>query len=1076
MPEERRLVTVLFADIVGSTSLGDALDPEDLRALLTRYYGIARDVIGARGGTVEKFIGDAVMAVFGLPAAHDDDPSRALDAAIELRDAVQRDPVLGDRTPIRIGVNTGEVVAAVDTEARDFLVTGDMVNVAARLQQTAEPWQIVCSDRTARAAGDAFALGEPISVDARGKPVPLRARQVLGRQAPSSKPRLGLIGRSSDLAQLDLLARRAFGERRPYMVSVIAPPGTGKTRLLEAFLDSLPGIEPRARLAVAQCLPYGQRLTYWPLRALIEALADIDLGASPDGMREALATWLRDLGDADAERTADQLSATLGTTELEVVDQNDVFAAWRHAIETAAAHQPIVLAVEDLHWSSESLLDLLEFIFQPRPDVPLLMLALSRPELLDRRPSWGGGRRNYVSLALEPLGDEEIRQLVASLLEDPAPEVVGAVVKRADGNPFYAGELVRSLIESETRLNEPEAVADALGRLPDTVQATVLARLDLLPPVARRTLQLGSVIGRTFRHEAVESLEAATDAARTDALELLVDREMLVPETRGSYTFRHILIREVAYQTLPRVERARLHAAAGRYLEGLSGEAEERAELVAFHFQEAATLTSTIGEPATELRASAVQWLRRAAETAARGGANREAARHIRAAIELALPEDLPELYRRLGEVSWWGNRSADAFAEAYRLGRELGRPPDFLLQMIAEQLTVLMRWHASVAEQPSEAELDQVRQEGRRLLDKAQDERARATFLISQAFLPFWIRNNGRRLPTDAETAETQASAKAGLALAEKLGDPRLITAALDGLTSFIVEDDPAAAREMQWRRWQFANRVSLLDRSDAYQMVAWQSALLGDIDETLRSAEIALADVARSVAPEEFVGPVAWKTWALAMLGRWGELWPAVSLQRQMWVDGGRPSAGHSVHGPMAAAYAAAAMQDEPLLALCRELTEGVCSQFSEDHPVRDLIAIPTFDLDRVADRIVGSWERYIERLDRVALGIAVVADRGHPLPDEALVRLISRVEPRKMRWIEAEARRARALAAGDPEELQRAVALLEGTNAHPRIARAQADLARMVGDQSAFQEAARKLEQLGDVESLTYLARSG
>jgi len=392
MPEERRLVTVLFADVVGSTGLGGELDPEDLRALLARYYALAREIVAAHGGTLEKFIGDAVMAIFGLPTAHDDDPRRALDAAIKLRDAVRGEPSLGERLPIRIGVNTGEVVATIDRAAADFLVTGDAVNIAARLQQSADRWAIVAGERTVRAAGDGFSYAAGGSVEARGKAEPVEARTVLGRSTPRSVPRAPIIGREADLAQLELVARRAFTERRPYLVTIMAPPGTGKSRLLEAFLEGLPGAQPDATVAVAQCLPYGQRLTYWPLRALLQAITGIDAAASGEVLRQAIVDWLRDNGDPEADGTADQLAATLGATELEVVDRHAVFAAWRRAIELAATHRPLVLVVEDLHWSSESLLDLVEFIFQPRADLPLLLLALSRPQLLDRRPARAGGR------------------------------------------------------------------------------------------------------------------------------------------------------------------------------------------------------------------------------------------------------------------------------------------------------------------------------------------------------------------------------------------------------------------------------------------------------------------------------------------------------------------------------------------------------------------------------------------------------------------------------------------------------------------------------------------------------------
>src|SRR5579864_6835301 len=271
--EERRIVTILFADMAGSTALGEQLDPEEMRRLLTRYYAIARESVAQHGGTVEKFIGDAVMAVFGLPTAHGDDPDRAVAAALAMRDRIRADAQLKDRLAIRFGVSTGEVVASRDQSAGDFLVTGDATNVAARLQQAAEPWAILASDRTARAAAN-FEFGDEMRVEAKGKSMPVVAREVLGpRKAKTERRvRLPLIGRENDFAQLQLVARRAVGEKRPSMVSVIAPAGVGKTRLVEEFLDWLPSLAPDAIVATAQCLPYGQQLTYWPMRQVLFAL------------------------------------------------------------------------------------------------------------------------------------------------------------------------------------------------------------------------------------------------------------------------------------------------------------------------------------------------------------------------------------------------------------------------------------------------------------------------------------------------------------------------------------------------------------------------------------------------------------------------------------------------------------------------------------------------------------------------------------------------------------------------------------------------------------------------------------
>src|SRR6202790_1153293 len=355
--EERRIVTVLFADMAGSTALGEELDAEEMRRLLTRYYTLARETVTQHGGTVEKFIGDAVMAVFGLPTAHGDDPDRAVAAALAMRDRIRADERLSGRLAIRWGVAGGGVVESRDQSAGDFLITGDATNVAARLQQAAEPWSILVSDRTVRAAIDAFEFGDEIQVAAKGKALPVSAREVLGprKAVRRRRPSLPLVGRENDLAQLQLVASRAIGESRPSMVSVIAPAGTGKTRLVEEFLDWLPSLAPNAVVATAQCLPYGQQLTYWPMRQVLFTLTGSSDEATPAQVREAIAAWLGGLGVEEVERDTRLLAATIGEAGTEGVDRDLLFAAWRSALEAAARRTPVVIVFEDLHWSSDGL-------------------------------------------------------------------------------------------------------------------------------------------------------------------------------------------------------------------------------------------------------------------------------------------------------------------------------------------------------------------------------------------------------------------------------------------------------------------------------------------------------------------------------------------------------------------------------------------------------------------------------------------------------------------------------------------------------------------------------------------------
>ncbi|HLY31233.1 MAG TPA: adenylate/guanylate cyclase domain-containing protein, partial [Ktedonobacterales bacterium] len=523
MPEERKLVTILFADVTGSTSLGESLDPEDLRALMGRYYAHAREVIGSYGGTLEKFIGDAVMAVFGLPVAHEDDAERALSAALALRDVIGQDTLLGESFQLRMGVNTGEVMATTDASRSDFLVTGDAVNAAARLQQNANPGEIIASERTAQAAHRAFVFGEPREMQVKGKQLPLRVFPLREKRAVRQVERPPLVGRKQDLLQLEILRERALEEERPQFTSIIAPAGMGKTRLIEEFLARLDPADG-FQVATAYCQPYGEAMAYLPLQGLLQELLTGEVN------REQLVATFTQGGyrPDDAERLAGHVLVTLGREgepgeHGASADRQLIVSAWRLLIETLSRQAPRILIFEQLHWASESLLDLVEHISSLRASVPLLLIALSRPELLDRRPNWGGGRQNFTSLALQPLSEKRSRELVQRLVPDLPESVSVKIAESCGGNPFFAQELVRGLAE------RGQVGATATGdMLPDTVHAAVLARLDLLSKTEREVLQVASVAGRSFTPELFTSVLPASSREEIEAaLNGLLARDML---------------------------------------------------------------------------------------------------------------------------------------------------------------------------------------------------------------------------------------------------------------------------------------------------------------------------------------------------------------------------------------------------------------------------------------------------------------------------------------------------------------------------------------------------------------------
>jgi class 3 adenylate cyclase/tetratricopeptide (TPR) repeat protein len=1061
--EERRIVTVLFADMAGSTALGEQLDPEEMRRILARYYAIARESVEQHGGTVEKFIGDAVMAVFGLPTAHGDDPDRAVAAAIAMRDRIRADPQLAGRIAIRFGLSTGEVVASRDQSAGDFLITGDATNVAARLQQAAEPWAILVSDRTVRAAVN-FEFGDELEIEARGKSAPVGARLVIGPRSPKAHWHHNvapLIGRETDFAQLQLVARRAVTERRPSMVSVIAPAGTGKTRLVEEFLDWLPSLAPNAIVATAQCLPYGQQLTYWPMRQVVFTLTGTTEDTPPAMLREAIDRWLRDVGVENPERDARMLAATIGAASPEGVDKDLLFAAWRSALEAAARSNPLVIVFEDLHWSSDSLLDLAEFVMQPRGEAAVLMIVLARPELLDRRPNWGGGRLNHLALALEPLAPTAIANLVRHLLDTDQPDLIKLVSERSEGNPFYAGELVRSYLEH-----------GSLEKLPDTVQATVLARLDLLPARERRVLQLGSVFGRAFRVGGVEALEPGLDQHVEELCENLADRDLIRRVDGDRYNFRHILIQEVAYGTLPRSERARLHAQAARWGESTAGGREVAlAEILAFHYREAAILYMALepdSEETRKTREQAAKWLLRAAEVAVAAAATPEAVRHIRASFDFVEPKLLPRLHERIGDLT-----AGDSGLEEYRLALEQyeasGAPVDDQVRALAGMLMVSTRWAGSIGDRPSEQWMADLRERGERLVHQANDKHSIGRFLAADAFFPFWIQ--GIHEPTAEELERAERSAKRAMEIATELDEPELMSVVLDaigGLSTAI--NDWARARQTAEKRIAFEDKLGLYERLDAHSMLAWMSYLMGDLETADKDSAQMVTRLLPGQAPYPALHLYAWRTVTLNALGRWDEaigvFWRAI----EAWHDAGSHSAGYAVRGFLAGYDIGKARGDARLMGAATEPLESIVARLPGGHPLR---VVTSFLQGDAAFTPADPLLRYAYPTELAERRFSLAADRRAEIPRVILDEGLKKAVRLNVPLLEAQIRRARGLALRDEAELTAAIAIWEHRSALPALCRARAERGLIRGDSVEMEAGLGLLKKLGDVNYLDRFA---
>ena len=613
--DERKLATILFADLVGSTAMADSEDPERVRALLDRFYDAMAEEIERTGGTLEKFAGDAVLAVFGAPVALEDHAERALHAALAMRTRLAE---LHGGLALRIGVNTGEVVVGRAREGSSF-VTGDAVNVSARLEQAAQPGEILAGERTVAAAGEAFEFGEERGVDAKGKAEELRSRPVL-RALSLQRPRgvqgfgTAFVGRENELDILRATYRRVVEQGEPHLVTIVGEPGVGKTRLVREDWQLPAGDEPRSVCRTGRCLPYGDGITYWPIGEIMREHFGIAEGDAPEVV-------------AARFEGREVLGLALGlelAPDLHPLEARErLHSEFVRFVEEVASERPFVALVEDVHWAEGDLLDLLERVVR---DVrgPFMLVVTTRPDFLGRRPSWGGGRRNATTIWLEPLSADTTTALLRELLAlDPPEPLRSLVLARAEGNPFFVEELVRSL--AETGALERRNGAWHLGgvgegtAIPDTVHAVLAARIDRLPPAEKAALQAASVVGRAFSEPPVLHLLEG----ETPDFGLLEERDFIRRSSSASeqreYTMKHALTREVAYSTIPKARRGRLHAAVADWMLAHDRAGDEHASLLAYHAAEAVRPEDADlawgGEPLelARRREEAVRRLRRAA-------------------------------------------------------------------------------------------------------------------------------------------------------------------------------------------------------------------------------------------------------------------------------------------------------------------------------------------------------------------------------------------------------------------------------------------------------------------------------
>jgi class 3 adenylate cyclase/tetratricopeptide (TPR) repeat protein len=677
LPEERRKATVLFADLSGYTAVAERMDPEAVKSLIDRSLRRLGQEVSRYGGSVDKYIGDNVMAVFGAPVAHEDDPERAVRAGLAMQAAMteineQFAAEAEVSFELRVGINSGEVLAGQVGD--EYTVMGDPVNVAARLQSAARPGSVTVGEITHRLTRAAISYQELEPLELKGKSEPVAAWEAVQVLVPGATRRAAraetpLIGRDDEASLLESLFERVASEGRPHLVTLIGQAGVGKSRLLRDMTSKLGERPEQPALREGRCPAYGAGIAYWALGEVMRGEFEIVDTDDSDVAWTKLSRGIEELISDETEEPPERLAALIarplgievpeeiaigssvistvnsaGSTtgrESEIPQQtrDRLFSAVRSVVEAVSRRRPLVLAIEDIHWADEGMLDLIEYLARWVRG-PVLIICLARDELLERRPGWGGGRRNATAISLEPLTDVEAQELVTALFPDGGGngngQLVSQVAERSGGNPLFAEEMVNRIKE--------EGAPDA-DTLPETVHSVLAARLDSLRPLERRVLQHAAVVGATFWQGSLSSLAAEEGLDLGEALAALQEKELVVPSAGSrlagehEYAFKHALIRDVAYGTLPKSVRCRKHVEVGQFIEERSGERGEAVvALVAEHYGRAAALAPAANldpDEREQVSSQALRFAEAAGDSAAALYSNQEALNHYSGALEL---------------------------------------------------------------------------------------------------------------------------------------------------------------------------------------------------------------------------------------------------------------------------------------------------------------------------------------------------------------------------------------------------------------------------------------------------------
>jgi class 3 adenylate cyclase len=913
--DERKLVTILFADVTGSTALGEQLDPERLSAVLQAYFSTVSAAVASWGGSVEKFIGDAVMAAFGVPAVREDDAERALRAALEMLERLgslneefrQRHGVM---LQIRIGVNTGEVIAPSGPSTGQQLVAGDAVNVAARLEQAAEPGRILVGERTYLATRHAFRFGPPVAITVKGKASAVAARELVGDSArgePQARTlRSPLVGRDRELAMVLGSLDEVIETGSPRLVLISGPAGIGKSRLVAEVARAAKADRPEVRILRGRCLATGHGITFWALGEILRASAGIGLddpaGEAHAKLRRSAGEILRPLGlnDEELDRTIHALAATAGLTmansPLEGLDPERMAAelarAWPRFTSALAATAPTVLVIEDLHWAGDQLVETLERVLA-RSSGALLLIATARPDFTESHPGFAVGRENFSAISLRPLTPLQSSELVDGLLDAAAlPAALRAeILGKAEGNPFFVEELLGRLIDEEGLVRERGAwratgSAEEIS-LPDSVHGLLAARIDALPPVEKRVLQQAAVVGRVFWEAPITHGGNGSVGTALTALEgrgLVFARPTSSIAGQLEYMFKHALVRDVAYAGLPRARRARAHAEVGAWIEKLAGERiDEFIELVAHHYH-AAVAGAESDLAWTDQGADREALRKRAFEALCVAGAGARQRYAVDKALQLhqqALDLSAGTAERRAALDELGSDHlsiyHADEALAAFQEARDLTEPGDLDERArLAERIgRTAVRWGA-FRSRPEPGGIERIVQEG---LDDTTDEALRASLLVIRSDGDtFW---HSVEQPDPVPTQQRVAWGKEALVIAERLDDPTLISRAAAVLARLYYEERSfRAAREMSLRQLDLIDRIaspdvkaSILGESSANVLAA------GETDRAYSLADHAY-DLAREMSDHELMHASAPLLRAGYRGGRWAEILPVVEV----------------------------------------------------------------------------------------------------------------------------------------------------------------------------------------------------